>query len=286
MDQRVGLVGYGAMGSVFAELLAGAGRKPLVFDANAGALEQARAAGFETARSAAEIAERCDVIDLIVRTDDDVLAATTGPEGIAEGAGPGNTLIVMSTVSLRTTYAVADAVASRGALAVDACPSERPGGVRAGNNVFLVGGDEAVVDRLRPHLLHMSRAVHYFGPLGAGNAAKLVKNLLVGAERLILHEALLIGQSAGLPYVRVLEMLRDTVEPPLVAEWETVFDPTGASPVPQTGSNVLGKDVPLAADLARSRGVDAPITFELARSALALVEAASRAPDGAGSGHR
>jgi 3-hydroxyisobutyrate dehydrogenase-like beta-hydroxyacid dehydrogenase len=285
MDQRVGLIGFGAMGSAFADLLGATGSRPLVFDTHPGAIARAQAAGLDTAGSAAEIGERCDVIDLIVRTDEDVLAAVSGPGGITEGARPGSTLIVMSTVSLPTTLAVAEIMAGRGGAAFDACPTERPEGVLAGNNVFLAGGEEALVDRSRPHLLRMGREVIHMGPLGAGNAAKMVHNLLVGAERLILHEALLIGEAAGLPYVRVLEMLRDTTltETPLLAEWETVFDPSGADPTPKAGSNVLGKDVPLAAELARSYRVDAPITFAMARSGLALVKAATRKANGAGS---
>ena len=288
MDQRVGLIGFGAMGTALADLLGATGSRPLVFDTHPVAIARAQGAGLDTAGSAAEIAERCDVIDLIVRTDEDVLAAVSGPEGIAGGAHPGSTLIVMSTVSLPTTLAVGEIMESRGGAAFDACPTERPGGVLAGQNVFLAGGPEALVERFRPHLLRMAREVILMGPPGAGSAAKMVHNLLPGAERLVLHEALLIGEAAGLPYVRVLNMLRDTwlTETPLLAEWETVFDPTGTDPTPKAGSNVLAKDVPLAAELARSRGVDAPIIFAMARSGLALVDAATRKADGAGSGQR
>jgi 3-hydroxyisobutyrate dehydrogenase len=275
MDQRVGIIGFGAMGSAFAERLCAAGCQPVVFDTDRRAVEAARAAGLDVAGSPAELAEQSGIIDLIVRTDAEVLEATSGPGGIAERAHPGCTVIVHSTVAPSTTFAVAGAVRSRGARVFDACPTGTPPVVRAGGMIFLAGGEQDLVDSLRPHLLRIGKEVLHLGPLGAGNAAKLVKNLITASERLVIHEALLIGESAGLPYVRALEMLRSTLpgRVSVIERWESVFDPSGASATPKGGTNLFDKDVPLAAELGRSGGLDLPITFALERSGMALTRA-------------
>ena len=277
MNQMVGLVGFGAIGSIFAEQLRTAGCRVLVFDVDPGAMERARAAGFEVADSPAGIAERCGIIDLIVRTDADVLAAVAGPRGIAERAQRGSTVIVHSTVSLPTTFQVAEVMQSRGAGLFDACPTEMPAGLRAGDNIFLAGGDTGLVERLRPHLLHMAKDVLHLGPLGAGNVAKMVKNLVIASERLIVREALLLGEAAGLHYLQALEMLRATSfgsGAPLAENWESAFDPAGAGPTLKPTSNLFQKDVPLAAELGRSHGLDLPVIFELERAGLAAAAAA------------
>jgi 3-hydroxyisobutyrate dehydrogenase len=284
MDQRVGIIGFGATGSAFAGRLCAAGCRPVVFDTDHRAMEAARAAGLDVAASAAEIAEQSDVIDLIVRTDEDVLEAASGPGGIAERAHPGSTVIVHSTVSPSTTLAVAGTLTGRGVCVIDACLAGTPEVVRAGGAIFLAGGEKDLVDSLRPHLLRIGKEVLHLGPLGAGNAAKLVKNLVTASERLIIHEALLIGESAGLPYVRMLEMLHRTLpeRTPVIERWESVFDPSGASATPDAGTNLFDKDLPLAAELGRSQGLDLPITFALERSGRALVGARGRAANGTG----
>jgi 3-hydroxyisobutyrate dehydrogenase-like beta-hydroxyacid dehydrogenase len=121
----------------------------------------------------------------------------------------------------------------------------------------------------------MAKEVIHLGPLGAGNAAKLVKNLITASERLIVHEALLIGESAGLPYVRALEMLQATMagRNGVVQRWQSVFDPSGAKVTPKAGTNLFDKDVPLAAELGRQANLDLPVTFALERSGTALVQA-------------
>lgn len=275
MDQRVGIIGFGAMGSAFADRLGAAGCQPLVFDIDPRAADAAHAAGLQVAGSAAEVAEQSDVIDLIVRSDADVIEATSGPGGIAERARPGSTVIVHSTVLPSTTFAVAKTLATRGASVFDACPTGTPPVVRDGGMIFLAGGEQTLVEGLRPHLLRMASEVLYLGPLGAGNAAKLVKNLITASERLIIHEALRIGESAGLPYVRALEMLHTTMagRNSVVQRWQSVFDPSGVSATPKAGNNLFDKDVPLAAELGRSAGLDLPITFALERSGRDLVQA-------------
>ncbi len=101
------------------------------------------------------------------------------------------------------------------------------------------------------------------GPLGAGNVAKIIKNLVSGAETLVIHEAIQIGEAAGLRYPDALEMMRKVYSGTVLNRWESRFDPSGAKSMPRSGTNIFDKDIPLAAELSREYKLDLPITEQL-----------------------
>jgi len=149
--------------------------------------------------------------------------------------------------------------------------------VQKGEVNFLVGGPTELVERARPHLLTMGKEVIHMGPLGTGNAAKLIKNLLTGSESLIIHEAIKIGEACGIRYCDALEMMKQLYNGSLLRHWEERFDPSGTCPTPKVGTNIYDKDMPLAAELAREFGVEIPITEQLVAAGLRLLEAKRRA---------
>jgi hypothetical protein len=71
----------------------------------------------------------------------------------------------------------------------------------------------------------------------------------------------------------VLEMMRQTGHDSVLNRWQRTFDPSGENPQPKSGRNVMNKDIPLAAELARLYGIDVPITQELAKAAARVVKA-------------
>jgi 3-hydroxyisobutyrate dehydrogenase-like beta-hydroxyacid dehydrogenase len=101
-------------------------------------------------------------------------------------------------------------------------------------------------------------------------------NMLGGAETLIVHEAIQIGMAGGIPYPKALELMRRVGHNSVLNRWQRTFDPSGNDPLPRSGRNVLNKDVPLVAELARLYKLDVPITQELAASAQRVVEANER----------
>jgi 3-hydroxyisobutyrate dehydrogenase len=140
----------------------------------------------------------------------------------------------------------------------------------------VVGGPDELVERARPHLLKMSKEVFHMGPLGTGAVGKLIVNMLGGAETLIVHEALQIGLAGGIPYQKALELMRRVGHNSVLNRWQRTFDPSGNDPLPRSGRNVLNKDIPLVAELARLYNLDVPITQELSASAQRVVEANER----------
>ena len=109
------------------------------------------------------------------------------------------------------------------------------------------------------------------GPLGAGNAAKLIKNLVTASEGLIVYEALRIGQAAGISYREALDMMHKTQSESILNRWQERFDVSGAELIFRAGANLYNKDLPLAAAVGKSLGVEIPVTEELAKLGLRLI---------------
>ena len=225
------------------------------------------------ATSAAEVVKHATLIDIVVRTDQDMLDCVLGEHGVLESAQPGTLLLLHSSILPQTVKQVAETARPRGVRVIDACMTGVPDTVRAGNLSFVVGGADEDVARAKPHLLKMSREVFHMGPIGTGAVGKLIKNMLGGAETLIVHEAIQIGIAGGISYSKALEMMRRIGHDSVLNRWQRTFDPSGSDPLPRSGRNVLNKDIPLVADLARRLGTDTPITQQLAAAADKVVAA-------------
>jgi 3-hydroxyisobutyrate dehydrogenase-like beta-hydroxyacid dehydrogenase len=274
--ENIGMIGTGAMGLALLERLRLANVEAVCFDSHAAVLEPVRALGMHVVNSSVDVASQSTLIDIVVRTDQDMLDCVLGPKGVLEGARPESLLLLHSSILPQTMMKVADAARAQGVHAIDACMLGVPDAVRSGNLCFVVGGPEQLVERARPHLLKMSKEVFHMGPLGTGAVGKLIVNMLGGAETLIVHEAIQIGLAGGIPYPKALELMRRVGHNSVLNRWQRTFDPSGNDPLPRSGRNVLNKDVPLVAELARLYNLDMPITQELAASAQQVVEANER----------
>ena len=271
--EKVGMIGVGAMGAALLERLKLAGVQATVYDAHAPSLQEARSLGAKIAASAAEVANESTLIDVVVRTDQEALTCVIGHDGILEGAHAGTLVLLHSTILPQTSRQVEEAAHKKAVFVIDACMAGVPATVRAGNLTFLVGGPDELVARAKPHLLKMGKQVLHMGPLGTGNVAKLIRNMVSGAETLIVQEALQIGIAGGIPYPAALEMMRQVDSEGVLSRWQKTFDPSGQNPIPRSGRNVLNKDIPLAAELARHYGLNLPLTEQLDLAAQKVVKA-------------
>lgn len=271
--EKIGMIGTGAMGLALLERLKLNGVRPVCYDAHGPSLEQARALGMATAGSSAEAAKQSTLIDVVVRTDQDVLDCALGANGILESAQPGTLLLLHSSILPQAVHRVEDTARAKGVAVIDACMTGVPDTVRAGELSFVVGGPDELVERAKPHLLKMSKEVFHMGPLGTGAVGKLIKNMLGGAETLIVHEAIQIGLAGGIPYPKALEMMRRIGHDSVLNRWQRTFDASGNDPLPRSGRNVMNKDIPLVAELARLCQLDVPITQQLAAAAERVVAA-------------
>jgi 3-hydroxyisobutyrate dehydrogenase len=267
------MIGTGAMGLALSERLKLVGTDVVCYDAYPPALEQARALGMRTVQSSAEVAAESTLIDIVVRTDQDMLDCVLGARGVLVSARAGTLLLLHSSILPQTMKRVAEAAGEKAVHAIDACMLGVPDAVRAGNLLFVVGGSNELVERARPHLLQMGKEVFHMGPLGTGAVGKLIVNMLGGAETLIVHEAIQIGVAGGIPYPQSLELMRRVGHNSVLNRWQRTFDPSANDPTPRSGRNVLNKDIPLVAELARLYGLDVPLTQQLATSANRVVAA-------------
>ena len=268
--EKIGFVGTGAMGSALLSRLKLANVQAIAFDIAPAAMEAARKEGAQTATSAKAVAQASTIVDVVVRTDQEVLDCTMGKDGILEGAAPGTLVLLHSTIRPTTTKKIAEAAAETRVYVIDACMTAVPSAVRQGGLTFLVGGQKALFDRAKPHLMNMAKDAVHMGPLGCGNVTKLFKNMVTASEALIVYEALQIGKAAGIDYKAALDLMQKTKSQHVLDRWDMRFDLSGGDLKFNAGTNLYDKDLPLAAEVGKTLGATIPVTEQLAALGIRL----------------
>ena len=205
----VGVVGLGAMGRPAAEYLAASPFDTFAYDLDPAALEAIERKGATPVSSLKELAEKSTVIFVFVPSDDDVRTVCSAEDGLLAGAQPGSVLAICSSALPETCAAIAAAGAERGVDVLDAALTGGVRGAEAGQINLLVGGDEEVLDRIRPVLEPWCGSVHHMGALGTGQVGKTVNNLVHWAQISAINEALRFGQRLGVAPSKLREALKD-----------------------------------------------------------------------------
>ena len=268
--EKIGFVGTGAMGSALLSRLKLTNVAAVAFDIASSAMEAAQKEGADTAPSAKAVAQASTIIDVVVRTDQEVIECTLGKDGILEGATPGSLVLLHSTIRPTTTKKVAEAAADKRVNVIDACMTAIPSVVRQGGLTFLVGGQKAFFDRAKPHLLNMAKDAVYMGPLGCGNVTKLFKNMVTASEALVVYEALQIAKAGGIGYKAALDLMQKTKSSNILERWETRYDISASDLKFNAGTNLYDKDLPLAAEVGKSLGAEIPVVEALAKLGIKL----------------
>ena len=193
---RVGFIGLGNMGGGMVANLARAGHDVRAFDLSADALAKAEAAGCLAAASAAEAADRAEAVVTMLPAGTHV--AQVYADSVFAAAPPSAILIDCSTIDVATARRVAEAAQAKGLLAVDAPVSGGIAAAAAGTLTFMVGGDERAFERAEPYLAAMGKAVIHAGGAGAGQAAKICNNMILGATMVATCEAFALAEKLGL----------------------------------------------------------------------------------------
>lgn len=278
MTVRVGLIGVGVMGEALMKRLHLAGREVQAYDISAERMALAREQGATTVGSVVDAARDVDFIHVFVRTDDELTEVTCGPGGILSAAREGALVFLHSTVMPDTSRKIAAAAAARGVRCMDVPVTAVPRVVAAGDAVFLMGGAPEDAAIATPYLEPLGRGVHHFGPVGAGNVAKIAKNLINANERVALAEVSALVEAGGLDVRQFLDMAAALGRESSVGRWESAFDIHDNHAVPRPASNLLNKDIGLAADLAANYGVEAPMTRAAAATAKVWVAGWENSP--------
>lgn len=212
MSLSVGFIGLGALGAPMAANLLARGFPLTVHNRRRDRELPLAAAGALRAATPAAAARSADVLALCLSDDAAVAAVLLGEGGAAAaaavaGLAPGALVVDFSTIAPATSRAMADALAARSVAYLDAPVTGGTEGARAGTLAVLVGGAAADLERARPVLEAVGRTITAIGPVGAGQAAKAVNQVLVAGSYAAVAEAMALGQRLGLPMEEVRQAL-------------------------------------------------------------------------------
>lgn len=282
MTQRqgpIGLIGAGLMGTACAKRLLAAGFEVLGYDVDARKLDAIAALGATAARSAADVARACDRVVLAVFNTEQVEDTIEGPRGLLASRppeAPPFTAICVSTCDPDRVAALAARLPAGRLRYVEAPVSGTSDQTARGDALGLIGGEAAAVEAARDILSAICPRWHHLGAVGNGGRAKLAINLVLGVNRAVLAEGLVLAERMGLAPQKFLEVARDS------AAYSQVMDIKGAKMVtgdfaPQGYVTQSLKDFTLMLELARRLKQRLP----LAETYADLMEACVAAGEGA-----
>ncbi|MDP5305537.1 3-hydroxyisobutyrate dehydrogenase [Paracoccus spongiarum] len=254
---KIGFIGLGNMGAPMAANLARAGHEVRGFDTAAPAPE-----GVTAAASAAEAARNADVV--ITMLPNGQILRAVADQAIA-AMMPGAVLCDCSTVDVASARAVADQARGAGLAALDAPVSGGIGGAQAGTLTFMVGGDDAAFATVAPLFQVMGQKAVHCGEAGAGQAAKICNNMILGVTMIATCEAFALADKLGLDRQKMF----DVVSTSSGASWSinSYCPAPGVGPAspadngyrPGFASELMLKDLRLSQDAAESADADTPM---------------------------
>jgi 3-hydroxyisobutyrate dehydrogenase len=256
---RIAFNGRGPMGGGMAPNLVKAGNEVAAFDLVPEAVQHASEGGCTPAGSAAEAVNDADVVITMLPAAKHVRQVYEND--VAPNAKPGTLLIDCSTIDVSSAREVGESLAKLGFQFVDAPVSGGIAAAAGGTLTFMVGGTDEEFERAKPFLEPMAKAVIHAGRLGAGQAAKICNNMILGATMAVTCEAFVLAQKLGLDP----QVFFDISSKASGQSWSM----TSYAPVPGVGPEtpadhdyeggfaaaLMLKDLKLAMDAARSAGV-------------------------------
>ena len=196
---KVAVIGLGNMGGPMAANLVAAGHRVVGFDVTGKG-----PSGVEMAASAADAALGAEVV--ITMLPDGVILRTVAGQ-VIPAMGPGAVLCDCSTVDVESARAVADMASGAGLGALDAPVSGGVGGATAGTLTFMAGGSDADFAKVQPLFAVMGQKAVHCGASGAGQAAKICNNMILGATMIATCEAFALADKLGLDRARMFEVV-------------------------------------------------------------------------------
>lgn len=205
---KIGFIGLGIMGKPMAKNLIKAGYDLIVYDLNAGAMDEVAACGCEKAKSIRDAAAVADVLITMVPNSPQVKQVLLAEGGAIETLRKGAVVIDCSSINPIASREVAAALAEKGIEMLDAPVSGGEPKAIDGTLAFMVGGKQEVFDQYKEILSHMGSSMVLCGGIGAGNVTKLCNQIIVAVNIAAVSEALMLGQSAGVEPEKIFEAIK------------------------------------------------------------------------------
>ena len=254
---RVAFLGLGIMGQAMATNLVKAGHEVTVWNRTPGKIVEA--AGI--APSPAAAAQGAEVIWMCVSDTAAVEKVLFGPDGVeqslAGGSSPNTIIADSSTISPSATVKFAERVRARGVAYVDAPMTGSKIGAANGTLIFMVGGDDAAIERLNPLFAAMGKKIFRMGETGKGQATKLAMNLQIALIFEGFAEALTLATKLGVDPRQLVSLIEATMVRSGVVEYKAPFvlqrDFTPNFPL-----RLMHKDILLTLEAAKEARVKLP----------------------------
>jgi 3-hydroxyisobutyrate dehydrogenase len=256
---KVGFIGLGTMGSHMARRLLAAGFSLSVHNRTREREEPLAAAGATRAATPADAARGAEAVIIMVSDTPDVEAVVFGPNGVADGLAAGGLVIDMSTIAPGASVEFAERLAERCAGRwLDAPVSGGSEGAERGTLSIMIGGEAGDVERARPLLAPLGTTLTHLGPVGSGQLAKAMNQVIIAGTYAAVAEGLVLGLKAGIDVEAALRAIGGGA----AASWGL----SNRGPNVLRNSYPLGfrmrlhrKDLGIALDAARRLGVPLPI---------------------------
>ena len=258
---EVGLIGLGFMGAAMAERLLERGRRVFGYDIDESKRSDLAARGITVTDTPAEVMRQSQAVVVCVTNTAAVEQAVFGEDGLAGAGRAGQVLVDMSTTETEATRGMAARLAEAcGMDWIDAPVSGGPPAARQGGLAIMCGGDPAAFERVGSLLDDLGARATLMGPVGAGQATKMINQVLVLSVFPLLAEALKLGENAGIDVAKIPECLGDgyagsnllrAMFPRMVARQ---YEPAAAY------SRQVLKDLDMVHDLAKKTGTPTPMT--------------------------
>jgi 2-hydroxy-3-oxopropionate reductase len=272
--EKVGFVGLGIMGGAMAGNLLEAGHELVVHNRTRTTADQLAQHGARVAASPREVAQRSDVVIIMLPGPPEVEEVVAGEGGLLEGPAEGSLIVDMSTSSPVLARQLAHAARERGVGMLDAPVSGGDVGARDGILSIMVGGEEDDFERARPLFEVMGETVVHVGGAGAGQVVKSCNQIVVALVIEAVAEALVLGSKASVAPDRVVEVLSGGLAANKVLEVKGEkfssheFTPGGKVEYHR-------KDLAIALAAGREYGVTLPVTA-LVEQMFGILEAKGR----------
>ncbi|MEI6288907.1 MAG: NAD(P)-binding domain-containing protein [Chloroflexota bacterium] len=268
---KIGYIGLGLMGKSIARNILKAGFPLIVHNRSRAAVDELVLEGAVAANSAMEVAQQVDIIFTNLPDSPDVVQVVLGPSGILEGAHPGLIFVDNSTIKPAAARTIAQILAEKGVVALDAPVSGGDIGAKNGILTIMVGGDAAALEKVMPVFQAMGKTVTHVGEAGAGQVAKAANQIMVAAQMVAMAELLIFSQKAGVDPQKVVNAIKggaaqcwtlDVKPPRLFAGNRT----------PGFKAFMQAKDLNIVLESAREYGVPLPGTAENAQLFNAMLQ--------------
>jgi 3-hydroxyisobutyrate dehydrogenase len=268
---RIGFIGLGNMGGPMVANLIKAGHSLSVFDIAQEHVAASVVLGADAANSQIGVLDKAEFVITMLPSGREVGAVYSGADGLISAATNDTVLIDCSTIDVETARRIHAEAEQRGLMLLDAPVSGGVAGAAAATLTFMVGGAPELFAKAEPILKCMGKAVIHAGDAGAGQAAKICNNMILGVSMIAVSEAFVLAEKLGLDAQKLFDISSKSSG----QCWSmTTYCPVPGL-VPTSPANrdyragftaaMMLKDLKLAQDAAKASGAETPLGADAAK---------------------